>query len=318
MGVAMNRQELRDIIRGLIVVTVTPFDDDLKLDLDAMARDVEYWVDSGLVKGKAVLKVASVMGELTSMTEAEWPQVVKTAVETANGRVPVISCVHGKDTLRTIEDAKIAQDLGAVGLQIVPPFENLPTQDDIVRYYEAISNAIEIGVMIYHAHWMPHSRIEIETFKRMAGLEHIVAIKWNSPADVPYESMKELVGDFNIFDNSNQPGRCYKNGGQGFLDHLAPVYPQHELELLELFEAGKFDEGQAAWDKVAAPTGEFNRTVLANSGGAARLKKAAMAIMGRPVGSMRPPSQPLNDEEMGKLREVLIGLGWPVPESTLA
>ena len=314
----MKRQELREIIRGLIVVTVTPFDNDFKLDLDSMSRDTEYWIENGVVKGKAVLKVASVMGELTSMTEAEWPQVVKTAVDTANGRVPVISCVHGKDTLRTIEDAKRAQDLGAVGLQIVPPFENIPNQDDIVRYYEAISDAIEIGVMIYHAHWMPHSRIEIETFKRMAGLEHIVAIKWNSPADVPYESMQELVDDFNIFDNSNQPGRCYKNGGQGFLDHLAPAYPQHELEILDLFDAGNFDEGQALWDKVSLPTIEFLNNEFADSGGVARLKKAAMAIMGHPVGSMRPPSQPVNDEQMDKLRDVLIGAGWPVPEAALA
>ena len=309
----MNRQTLRKLIRGLIVVTVTPFDDDFELDLGAMARNTEFWIESGLVEGAAVLKVASVMGEITSMKEAEWPQVVKTVVQTAKGRVPVISSVHGKDTRRTIEDAKLAQDLGAVGLQIVPPFENLPTQDDIVRYYEAISDAIEIGVMIYHAHWMPHGRIEIETFKHMADLEHIMAIKWNCPADVSYESMQELVDDFNIFDNSNQPGRCYRNGGQGFLDHLAPAYPQHELEILNLLETGNFDEAQTLWDKVAIPTVEFINTVLADSGGVARLKKAAMSIMGHPVGSMRPPSQPVNDEEMGKLRELLIGLGWPVP-----
>ena len=152
----------------------------------------------------------------------------------------------------------------------------------------------------------------------MAGLEHIVAIKWNSPADVPYESMQELVDDFNIFDNSNQPGRCYKNGGQGFLDHLAPAYPQHELEILDLFDAGNFDEGQALWDKVSLPTIEFLNNALADSGGVARLKKAAMAIMGHPVGSMRPPSQPVNDEQMDKLRDVLIGAGWPVPEAALA
>ncbi len=43
-----------------------------------------------------------------------------------------------------------------------------------------------------------------------------------------------------------------------------------------------------------------------------------MAIMGHPVGSMRPPSQPVNDEQMDKLRDVLIGAGWPVPEAALA
>ena len=314
----MDRAELRRRIRGLIVVTVTPFDDDFQLDLGRVAEHTDWMVENGLVEGRAVLKVGSVMGEITSMTEDEWPHVVRTAVQAANGRVPVIACVHGKDTRRTIDDALKMQDMGAIGLQIVPPFENGPTQDDILRYYSDVSDAIDIGVMIYHAHWMPHSRIEIETFKKMADFEHIMAIKWNTPEDVPYESMQELVGDFNIMDNSNQPGRCYKNGGQGFLDHLAPAYPAHELEILDLFEAGKYDEGQAMWDEVCKPTVEFRSTTIGDSGGAARLKKAAMAIMGHPAGSMRPPSMPLTDDQMDELRRILIDVGWPVPGATRA
>jgi 4-hydroxy-tetrahydrodipicolinate synthase len=310
----MDRKELREIIKGLVVVTVTPFQRDHELDLGTMAENTEWFIDSGLVNGRAVLKVASVMGELTSMTDEEWPQVVRAAVRAAKSRVPVIGAVHGKDTRRTIYDALQLQDIGAHGLQIVAPFEHLPTQDDILRYFEAISDAIEIGVMIYHAHWMPHGRIEIETFKRMAEFEQIMAIKWNTPSDVPYESMRELVNDFNIMDNSSQPGRCFRNGGQGFLDHLAPANSSHELEILDLLQSGRFDEGQARWDHLAKPTNEFSAKIMARSGGVARTKKAAMAIMGHPVGSMRPPSLPLEEGEMAELRGILASAGWPVPE----
>ncbi len=309
----MDRAELRRRIRGLIVVTVTPFDDDFELDLGRMAEHTEWMVENGLVEGRAVLKIASVMGEVTSMTDAEWPQVVDTAVRAAKGRVPVMACVHSKDTRRTIEDALKMQDIGAIGLQVSPPFENIPTQDDMLRYFSAVSDAINIGVMIYHAHWMPHGRIEIETFKKMVDFQHIMAIKWSTPADVPYEAMQELVADFNIMDNTNQPGRCYRNGGQGLLDHLAPAWPAHDLKVLDLLETGKYDEGQALWDEISKPTVRFRSTTLANSGGAARLKKAAMAIMGRPAGAMRPPSIPLNEEEMTELRGILIEAGWPVP-----
>ena len=172
--------------------------------------------------------------------------------------------------------------------------------------------------MVYHTHWMPNGRIEMDTFKRMADFEHVVAIKWNTPQDVPYESMQELVPHFNILDNSNQPGRCFENGGQGFLDHLATAYPQHELEILELLEGGRFEEGQAMWDSVCKPTLEFRAKLLVRSGGAARLKKAVTVIMGHPVGAMRPPSLPLTDEEMAELRALLIDLGWPVPGRTPA
>ena len=312
----MNREELREILKGLVVVTVTPFDRDYDLDLGTVAENTQWFIESGLVKGRAVLKVASVMGELTSMTDNEWPQVVRAAVRAASGRVPVIGAVHGKDTRRTIYDALQLQEIGAHGLQIVAPFENLPTQDDILRYFEAISDAIEIGVMIYHAHWMPHGRIEIETFKKMAEFEHIMAIKWNTPSDVPYESMRELVADFNIMDNSSQPGRCFRNGGQGSLDHLAVANPAHELEILKLLESGRFDEGQALWDRVAEPTREFAAKLGSRSGGVARTKKAAMAIMGHPVGSMRPPSLPLDEGEIAELRGILSRAGWPVPQGS--
>ena len=314
----MDRDELRRLIKGIVVVTVTPFDDDYELDLGRMAETTEFWIESGLVEGRAVIKVVSIMGELPSLADEEWPHVVRTVVRAAKGRVPVLSAVHGKDTKRTIDDALKAQDLGAVGLQVTPHLENLPTQDDILRYFEAISDAIDIGVMVYHAHWYQHGRIEIDTFKRMAEFEHVMAIKWNTPADVPYESMRELVPHFNILDNSNQPGRCFENGGHGFLDHLAPAYPQHELEILELLERGKYDEAQASWDAVSRPTNEFREKMYARSGGVARVKKAAMAIMGHPVGSMRPPSLPLDDEEMAELRSILIGVGWPVPETARA
>ena len=84
----MDRQELRRLIKGLIVVTCTPFDDGYELDLGRMAEITEFFVESGLVEGRAVLKVVSIMGELPSMTDEEWPHVVRATVRAANGRVP--------------------------------------------------------------------------------------------------------------------------------------------------------------------------------------------------------------------------------------
>ena len=305
-------------MRGIIVATVTPFDDDHELDLGRMAALTQWWVESGLVTGRAVIKVASVMGEMPSLADDEWPPLVHTVVRAADGRVPVIGCIHEKDTNRSIEDALKLQDLGAIGLQVAPPIGNNPTQDDLLRYYGDISDAIDIGIMVYHTHWMPNGRIEMDTFRRMVDFEHVVAIKWSTPKDVPYESMAELVGDLNILDNSNQPGRCFRNGGHGVLDHQATANPQHELQILDLLESGKYDEAQAVWDSVSLPLLKFRAGILAKSGGAARLKKGVMAVMGHPVGSMRPPSLPLSDDEMVELRAILAGLGWPVPQTETA
>ena len=161
---------------------------------------------------------------------------------------------------------------------------------------------------------MPHCRIEVDTFRKMADFEQIMAIKWNSPADVPYEAMTSLTADFNILDNSNQPVRCYQNGGHGFLDHEATAYPAYELRILDLIEAGQYDEAQQMWDRLTGPLDKLYADFALVSGGQARLKKGVMAAMGRPVGSQRPPSLPLTEDEMDQIRAVLRGAGWPVPE----
>ena len=181
----MNRAELREILRGLVVVATTPMDDDYELDLGNMYEITQWWVESGVVTGRACIKIASVMGEVPQLRDSEFGPLVRTVVQAADGRVPIIAGIHDKDTIRTIEDAKKAQDLGALGLQISPPLYNDPTQDDMLRYFEAVSDAIDIGVMVYHTHWMPHCRIELDTFRKMADFEHIMAIKWNSPRTYP-------------------------------------------------------------------------------------------------------------------------------------
>lgn len=310
----MNRAELRELLRGLVVVATTPMDDNYELDLGNMYEITQWWVESGVVTGRACIKIASVMGEVPQLRDREFGPLVRTVVQAADGKVPIIAGIHDKDTIRAIEDAKKAQDLGAIGLQVSPPLYNDPTQDDMLRYFEALSDAIEIGVMIYHTHWMPHCRIEVDTFRKMADFEQIMAIKWNSPADVPYEAMTSLTADFNILDNSNQPVRCYQNGGHGFLDHEATAYPAYELRILDLIEAGQYDEAQQMWDRLTGPLDKLYADFALVSGGQARLKKGVMAAMGRPVGSQRPPSLPLTEDEMDQIRAVLRGAGWPVPE----
>ena len=309
----MTRDELRRLFRGVVGVTVTPFDDDFEIDHGRMAELTQWWVQSGLVKGKALLKVASVMGEGPQLSEDEWPALVSTVVQAADGKIDVITGSHCKDTRRTIEDAKKAQDIGAIGLQVAPPLFNDPTQDDILRFYEAVSDAIEIGVMVYQNYWFPHSGINADTLHKMADFEHIVAIKWASFEGCPDEAMEGLASRFNLIENGRDRVGFHRRGGVGFLDKTAVAYPPHELRMWELLEARRYDEAQALWDAVDAPLRELGVKITQRSGGQARLKKAVMNAMGHRVGDMRPPSLGVTDQEMHELRELLAGFGWPVP-----
>jgi 4-hydroxy-tetrahydrodipicolinate synthase len=314
----MRREELKKLLRGVIVATPTPFDEDFEVDYGRMAEMTEWWVENGLVEGKAVIKCVSLMGEGPQLADEEWPHVVRTVVRAAEGRVPVMGCIHAKDTKRSIADALRAQELGATGLQVSAPLFNDPNQDDILRYFEALSDAIEIGIMVYHTPGHHHSEIMPDTFRRMADFEHVMAIKWCQPLSYEYEEMEALAPHFNILENGSNLRQCFRLGGQGFLDEQATAYPKHDLTIRGLMEEGKFDEGHALWDSVNRPLRALYQKMVIRSGGQARLKKAVMTAMGMSMGPMRPPSLPHSAEELDELREILRGFGWPVPEKTQA
>ena len=309
----MTRDELKKLIVGPIATVPTPFDDSYQVDYGRLAEATERWVQAGLVSGRSVLKVAAAMGEGPQLGEREWERLLQTAVQAAKGRVPVMGAVHHKDTVRTIEDARRAADNGVIGLQVSPPIFNQPTPDDMLRYFGAVSSAIDIGIMIYNTHWLLNGGIYPDTFRRMADFEHIVAIKWSPPEGVGYEEVFDLAGTFNILDNANNPVECHRLGGRGFLADGVDSYPSYYLGLWDLMEDGRYDEAQVEWDRVMIPLRDFYAGVVAISGGDARVEKGMSEIMGLPMGPPRPPSLPLNDEEMAELRGLMAGWGWPVP-----
>ena len=156
----MDRETLKKRIKGTPVTLPTPFDNDMKVDLPRMAEMTQWWVEQGLGTDNTALKTSAAMGEGPDLNDDEWPQILETVVKAAGPDKTVICALKPKNTLHTIEDAKRAQDLGAVGLQIDLPFFHHAKQDDNVRHFAAISDAIDIGMMIYNTHWFCHSPVE--------------------------------------------------------------------------------------------------------------------------------------------------------------
>ena len=311
----MDREEIRKLIVGPIATVPTPFDDRYRVNYGLMADATERWIEGGLVTEKSVLKVAAAMGEGPQLTEYEWTKLLRTCVEAAKGRVPIMGAVHYKDTVRTVEDAKKAADIGVIGLQVSPPIFNQPSQDDLLRYYKAVSDNIDIGVMIYNTPWLPHGAIYPDTFRKMSDLEYIVAIKWAPPEGIDYSEVFDLVDIFNILDNYANPVECHKHGGHGFLSDGVAAYPTWYLGLWDMLLNGLHDKGQAEWDRVMNPLRSFYAKVVSNSGSDAKVEKGMSEVMGLSMGPPRPPSIPLSTQEMSEIRTLMLDWGWPVPHT---
>ena len=305
----MSRDELKKLIGGTIVVVPTPFDADFKLDLARLAELTKWWVEEGLGTGINPLKTSSASGEGPDLSDDEWPHLLRTVVNAAGSDAAVICALKTKDTIRTIEDAKKAQDLGAAGLQIDLPFFHHPNQDDYVRYFTDISDAIDIGIMIYNTHWFGCDYLTADTMLRLVDAEHVTAIKWSVPEGEDYDEMRRFSDIFNVIDNSGQPVRCHKNGGRGYISSLVSAYPKHDMEVWQLMEAGRYDEAQAQLDRVKEALAEVGAKSSAKSGGY-RFPKGMMAAVGQPAGPTRPPTLPMDEEEIAELRTVLKSIGW--------
>ena len=305
----MNREELKQIMRGVSVAVPTPFDQDYRLDLAAATDLTQWWVSQGLGGSESMIKLCSAWGQGPDLSDDEWPHLVRTVVNAGGPGVNVMCGLKSKDTMRTIEDAKIAQDMGANSLQIELPYNHAPNQDQYVKHFTMISDAIDIGIMIYNTYWFGASPIEPETMRRLEDAEHVAAVKWNYPDPDGYDKMREFSDTFNVIDNSGQHVRCFKNGGAGIVSAFAPAYPPHDLTVARLLKEGKYEEAEAltdAEDGALAPI----RAKTAQSGGGYRLAKAMMDIVGHPTGPPRLPTEPLDAEEMAMLREAMEKIGW--------
>ena len=308
----MTRDELRGLMQGTIATIPTPFDAGLQVDLGRMAELTRWWVEKGLGTNQAPLKVAAAGGEGPDLSDDEWPHLLRTVVNAA-GPDAVVTCgLKSKDTLHTIEDARRAADLGAVGVQINLPLFHHPNQDDYVRFFTDISDAIDIGILIYNTHWFGCESITAETMLRLADAGQVTAIKWDVPAGMDYDDMTTFSHIFNVIDNAGEFVRCHKNGGRGYISGFIAAYPEFDLELWQLLESRQYDEVQRRVDEFNAAIRPVAVKSSKRSGGY-RFIKGMMAAMGMPAGDMRPPTLSFDEAEVIELREVLRRLDWPTP-----
>jgi 4-hydroxy-tetrahydrodipicolinate synthase len=308
----LNREELKELIQGIVVTTPTPFDDDLKLDLARTTDIVRWWVEQGLGRKGAPLKMAAAGGEGPDMTGGEWEHLLRTTVNAAGPDAVVMAAIQPKSTYHSIEDAKKAQDLGIIGLQVDLPFFHHPNQDDYVRYFTDLSDAIDIGIMIYNTHWFGAPSITPETMARLKDAEHVVAVKWAAPSDEEFDRMTEFASDFNVINNSLNYVRCHQLGGRGNISATAHANSAHDFKIWQLLEDHKYDEAQAYLDEFINTVWNPWTDASSKKSGGYRLLKAFMYAIGKPVGQTRLPTLPIEDDEIEDLKERLRKVDWPV------
>ena len=137
--------EFREMLRGPVVAMTTSFNPDQSLDLDALRRLVDFYCESGI----GPLIVGGSTGEFFSLRMEERKAIVEVAVEQAAGRLPIVAgCAHSGTDL-ALELVRHAQEAGANGAMVTPPYYTYSGFEGLYRHYEIINNESDLGIMIY-------------------------------------------------------------------------------------------------------------------------------------------------------------------------
>jgi 5-dehydro-4-deoxyglucarate dehydratase len=290
-------EELASCFRGVIAFPVTPFSDDLTLDVAGLRHNLTKLVEH---KFCAVV-AAGGTGEMYSLTPAEHLQVIKTTVEIIGGKAPVIAGV-GFNQQMAVEMAKAAESAGADGILALPPYYPQADNDGMVEYYGAIGNATRLGMLIYSRDWVNFSPQMVE---RLTSLPTLVAWKDGQGDIRRLQMIINHVGDrlrwIGGAGDDTVPA-YYSIGIRAYTSSIATVAPRLSLKLHELAASGRSEELMDLMHSAVIPLYALRAR---RKGYEVSAMKALMDMAGLRGGRVRPPLVEVRPEEREELRRIL-------------
>jgi 4-hydroxy-tetrahydrodipicolinate synthase len=158
---------------GCGTAMVTPFRGDGSLDEATLRKLILRQIEAGI----DFLVPCGTTGESPTLTHEEHVRVVAITVEMAKGRVPVVAGAGGYNTAEVIATARELAALGVDGILSVTPYYNKPTQEGLYQHYRAISEAVDLPIILYSVQGRTGINIEPATVVRLAAIRNIVGIK---------------------------------------------------------------------------------------------------------------------------------------------
>jgi 4-hydroxy-tetrahydrodipicolinate synthase len=160
---------------------VTPFDDDLRLDLDAAVSFARWLVDEQANDG---LVVCGTTGESPTLDDAERLDLIRAVSEAVT--VPVVAGTTSNDTAHSVELTRQAEACGAAGVLAVTPYYNRPSQAGLEAHFRAVAGATTLPVMLYDIPVRTGRKVDGDVLLRLAReVENIVAVKDSAGTSPP-------------------------------------------------------------------------------------------------------------------------------------
>lgn len=308
----MDKSRLARRISGCYIPIPTLFHGaDLELNLPGMQRHVRYLLDSGVHEGNGVILVAGGAGEFSVMSVEERLRCAEAVVEAADGKVGVILGVQTTNQRELVALARGAERLGCLAVQAAPPFYHPPTNDDVIEWLKAISDAADVGIVFYTTYWTGF-KTSCDFLGRLSEQPGVVAIKWASPSHHTFEEgLRKYAGKMLFIDNQLEFVFSHMLGGRGINLHPSNYWPAWGVKLWDLLQSGRYVEAQAEMQKVVSPYYDLAWEVCDFTGGEGHLDKLCMEYVGLEGGRCRPPTRDIRERYGAKVKRMMEECGAP-------
>ena len=241
-------------LAGSITALATPFAADGSVDVDAWTR----LIDAQLEDGTQALVVAGSTGEAAALTDAEYDDLLRRAVQQVAGRVPVLAGTGLSNTAKTIELTRRVAALGAdAALVVTPPYVR-PTQAGLAAHYRAVAADGGLPVVLYNVPGRTGCDLLPATAAELAGDPNIIGIKEAVADPARMADLLALKAPGFAILSGDDPTACRAMlaGANGVISVASNVLPAAMRRLCDHARAGE-DDAAAVVDNALQPLFDF-------------------------------------------------------------
>lgn len=285
---------------GLLSFPLTDFDARGVFDSRASASRIEWLMRYPA----AAMFSAGGAGEFFSLTAEEYANVLRVAVQTARGKIPVIGAA-GYGTATAISYAQKTEKIGADGLLLVTPYYNKPGQAGVLHHFRTVAEATGVPVMLYDVPGRTGTTISLETYAAAKEIDTVVAVKDAVNDFVRGVRLQQLGYAVYSGDDASNLG-WLAHGAAGFVSVVGHVAGDETRAMLEAFDRGDHAEALAIFTRLLPAID----AVMGAANYGATTAKAGLQLLGvLDNRNVRGPLVPLDDDEVAALRAGLEASG---------
>ena len=288
------------MFKGSMVALVTPFSGG-RLNEKKLRELVDFHVR----EGTSALVPVGTTGESATLDHREHERVLEVVIEQAAKRIQILAGTGSNSTEEAIRLTKTASAMGADGALVITPYYNRPTQEGLVRHYEALARSVSFPMVIYNVPVRTGVNILPETVERLASMEEFVGVKEASGSLSQIIELFDRVGDrlaiYSGDDLLTLP--VMSIGGKGVISVSANIVPKMMADLVDEALAGNW-ENAFLKHQLLVPL----HRVLGLETNPIPIK-TAMGLAGMIDPEMRLPLVPMSEGPRKKLEEILKKMG---------